>query len=321
MPQKSNALQLIRCGSATRYASLKNWAIFTFCNHLSVTMKRIKPKLLWIFLIFISVDCFCQTTILDSTKEKFWYRVRTTGFYPPFDFQYATSVLKMGAPVIKNNKSYVSLLSTNDSNFSLWDTIGFLRESNHQVYYLPILKDSDYILYDFNLGMSSTIDLTIDYSPTPVTFIVNKIDSVIIGGVSRKRISFGLSLVWIEGIGSLQGLLYNRVGVSGARYELSCYSEDGNIIYHNPTYADCFCITTIRSIEQNNNLYSVNGSIYLTDYEESVFELLNLSGVRIMKQNINNSKSVIDISTQKSGVYLYKIISHRKTIIGKLIKD
>jgi hypothetical protein len=284
-------------------------------------MKRIQLTLLWIFIISITVDCYCQTNILDSSKEKLWYRVRTTGICPPFDYKYATTVLKIGASVIKNNKSYMSLLSTNDSNFSLWDTIGFLRESNHQVYYLPILKDSDYILYDFNLSMSSIINLTIDYSPNPEPFKVNKIDSVIIGGVTRKRISFGSSLVWIEGIGSLQGLIYDKVGVSGARYELSCYSEDGNIIYHNPTYSDCFCITEVKSIEQNNNLYSVNGYIYLKDYEESVFELLNLSGVQIMKDHINNSKSVIDISTQTSGVYLYKIISRRKTIIGKLIKD
>jgi hypothetical protein len=274
-----------------------------------------------LIIITFSVDCYCQTNILDSSKEKLWYRVRTTGFYPPFDYQYATTVLKMGTQVIKNNKTYFSLLSTKESNFSSWDTIGFLRESNHQVYYLPILKDSDYLLYDFNLSLSSSIDLTIDYSPSPIPFIVNKIDSVIIGEVARKRISFGPSLVWIEGIGSLQGLLYDKVGISGARYELSCYSENGNIIYHNPTYADCFCATEIKSIDQNNNLYSVNGYIYLKDYEGSEFELIDISGVQKLKHHVNNSISGIDISTQKNGIYLYKIINQQKIIFGKLIKE
>ncbi|GHT04536.1 hypothetical protein AGMMS49525_11000 [Bacteroidia bacterium] len=62
---------------------------------------------------------------------------------------------------------------------------------------------------------------------------IKKIDSVEIGGILRKRITLSLDMVYIEGIGSLEGGLLNGVQspLPGAKATLVSFSQNGVQVY------------------------------------------------------------------------------------------
>lgn len=286
-------------------------------------MKRIQLTLLWIFLISITVDCYCQTNMLDSSKEKLWYIVRTSTWPPQPIPNQETTIMKLGGAVIINDTTYFSLLSTHENSVTTWDTIGFLREINNQVFYRQTLKVLEFIIYDFNLSLSSKFDLTLQYNRPPTPLHVVKIDSVLLEGVNRKRISFDYQyMVWIEGIGSIQGLLYDKLDFTGSKYEMSCCTENGKIVYQNINYSSCYCSTDIKLVgDKNNTLYSNGGFMYFDNQEKSIFQLIDLSGSLVLNINIGVGDLRKDLRMLKKGIYLYRIISRNTINVGKLILD
>lgn len=286
----------------------------------------INMKKFLIFICFFAVitsDCFSQLKIIDSSKDQMWYIVRTTGFYPPFDFQYMTTVLKLRDFVINNESSYATVLETADSSFTDWKILGQISESNHQVFFNPISSDSLYLIYDFNLRPFSTFNLSEIQHSITYQILVENIDTVLMGGENRKRITFkGINEVWIEGIGSLQGLLHKGYGISGAKYELGCYTENGNIIFHNPTYPTCFYTTDIKtSNDYSKTLIVVKGKISVLQKMGARFQLFDISGVKILDRSIVSNFCSINTDMLQSGVYLFRLAALDSHIIGKLIID
>lgn len=103
-----------------------------------------------------------------------------------------------------------------------------------------------YPLYDFTLSLHDTFTLPFDYGKV----IVAQVDSVsLIPGYLRKRIilqhlnptnqtKYG-DLVWIEGIGSPNGILYYNDWKQGNKTELTCYYDRGEKRYSSTNDPDC----------------------------------------------------------------------------------
>lgn len=286
-------------------------------------MKRFLSISILIIFAFRASDCYGQLKIVDNDNDKLWYIVRSSTWPPQPIPNQETTILKLGGAVMVNDTTYISLLSTRENSATTWDTIGFLREINHQVFYRPTIKVSEFIIYDFNLSLSSKFDLTLQYNRPPIPLHVVKIDSVFLGGVNRKRISFDYTdLVWIEGVGSTQGLLYDKLDFSGSRYEMSCCTEHGIIVYQNTNYSNCFCSTDIELVgDKNKTLYSNGGFIYFDKQEDSIFQLYDISGSLVLTFNIGVGGLNKDLRMLKKGVYLYRIINRNKIKVGKLISD
>lgn len=266
--------------------------------------------LIFIFLAVAVSECFSQLNILDSSRDKRWYIVWTYGVWPPWGVKrYETTVLKLGEQVVLKDSTYTKILATKDSLFSSWDTIGYMRESNRQVFYNPISRDSDFLLYDFNIELSTIIYLEdpLYWSGYQNIFEVYEIDSINIGLQKRKRISLSESEKWIEGIGSLHGLIYSGLDLSGSKVELSCYSENGIVLYQNPEYSDCFCTTGIDNPDsKRGTLTATNGFIRIRNNRDALFQLFDLTGKRLLSLLIGTDDYIIDLSMLKKGVYLYR---------------
>ncbi len=287
-------------------------------------MKKI--CIILVTLCFITGMANCQLNIIDSSRVKLWYIVTETAHHPigsPHKFE--TNILKFGDKTMLDNLTFTSVLMTNDSSLTSWNTIGYIREINRKVYYRPVSRDSAFIIYDFSLGLSSKIYISNPFFSADYyeTYTVSKIDSIYIGSEKRKRMYFNEDYDegWIEGIGSIRGLIYSGVYLIGTRFELSCYSENGNVIYKNPKYENCYCTTTdiVAVSEPNNYIYSTNGVVYLKGRSESFFQLFDLLGVRILERKIDSNDINIDVTMLKSGFYLYHIKTHNSSVIGQLI--
>lgn len=285
-----------------------------------------KLCIILVAVCFFTGKANCQLNIIDSSRVKLWYIVTETAPHPlgsPHLFE--TNVLKLGEVTVLDNLTYTTVLMTNDSALTSWSTIGYLREVDRKVYYRPVSRDSASILYDFNLGLSSKINISNPiFSPDYYeTYTVSKIDSVYISSDKRKKIYFNEDDMegWIEGIGSIRGLIYSGVFFINSRLELSCYSENGNVIYKNPKYENCYCSTTdIETVsDPNNDMYSTDGIIYLKGRSKSVFQLFELSGMRIMERKIDSNDINIDVTMLKSGLYLFHIKTNNSNVRGKLI--
>ena len=122
------------------------------------------------------------------------------------------------------------------------------------MYFLEAGKAIDTLLYDFNYSVGDTLKATYKGVPDAVSadgaqMLVVKIDSVLIGGIYRRRYSilpadvnlrfrcnFYDTLRLIEGIGSNQSLLgdYDICNPLQGESILHCFKVNGQIIYNIP---------------------------------------------------------------------------------------
>lgn len=141
------------------------------------------------------------------------------------------------------------------------EAVGGIREEDKRVYYfgqcfLGSETEQEYLLYDFNVQIGDTI---MHSSDGQWKSIVLNIDSIQITDHFRKR--FRVDNGWfyhnpdyiVEGIGSvINGLLghISDIPICGTHYwEHVCYQENGQVLYQNPTYVDCYAGVNLSSIE------------------------------------------------------------------------
>lgn len=155
---------------------------------------------------------------------------------------------------IINSKSYLKVHETLDSLQQNWYIPGYIYEdtNSNQVYYRN-LDNEEGLIYDFNLSVNDIVEVYNLYMffPFSIPYKCYQIDSVLIGNDFRKRffMSYLGNLVpepddiWIEGIGSINGVLtsgYSESGWCGGFFELLCYYENDSLIYMASPFNTCF---------------------------------------------------------------------------------
>ncbi len=231
---------------------------------------------------------------------------------------------------------------------------------NHYFYYIRedsakkvfIRSDTtDYLLYNFALDTGDFFYTYLDRTDTnnciKNVWKVSTVDSVLIGSEYRRRItlvclqnifpqgdtttSFGEDY-WIEGIGSTWGFLdYLSPGtIGGANDQLSCYFEDGELLYNGniyynmqlitQTYFTGDCITTITNTSiLDNNTLSVqfkNGILQIntSDNESYMLEIYNYLGQIMLNKSINGSTEVLLNNKISDGVYLFRVNKNNQIV-------
>jgi hypothetical protein len=147
--------------------------------------------------------------------------------------------------------------------------------------------------------------------------------------------------VWIEGIGSNFGLFSPDYGSSySCRYErlvLLCYAENGETLLELPendindsVKGDCFNSDMGLKVPETCSKSSVevfpnpaSGQIRLR-YEQGTLQSLqvfNAVGQEVLRQNLEGSEQVVNISTLAKGVYFLKIETDRATVVRKIVVE
>ena len=195
----------------------------------------------------------------------------------------------------------------------------------------------EYLLYDFSLNIADTLRV---FNPQDSILVLNKIDSVLVGNQYRKKWEFrydfsGITKVWVEGIGDLNGLFFSlQFDMVDLYHSLTCY-EDTSIFWSNPDLqgVDCFSVgiepkmsKSSFSIKAYPNPVStiINFEFEKTYSHKMLLEIYDVLGQRVydisIAKNENNIK--INLEDLKKGIYFYKWTSNNKTIgAGKFIKE
>jgi len=186
-----------------------------------------------------------------------------------------------------------------------------------------IFLEPDAILYDFTLQPGDTLKSGYHWL-MGIPLIVSSVDSVMIAtGEYRKRINFNETKgenYYIESIGGSQGL-FTPLLTHEQGGGFLCVKEN-NINLWGDECEYWFVNIQDQEIEQTSispNPASTHITIE-TPYQGQI-SIFNLHGQELICRQITESKTVIDISTLPSGVYLVKVTGERAVQVGKFVKQ
>ena len=176
------------------------------------------------------------------------------GNFPPPIFERFTV---NGEDTIINETEYKKLYLFSDSVYNKPKAIcigGIREDENKRIYFKgdtvihdfkPMIDFHNYeeiLLFDFSVNVGDTIGEGNFHDGA--WLIINKIDTIQVGEYLRKRIHFqGLYWIkWIEGIGSVKGLLFTTgdLPMNGLNNDVICFKQNEEILYFNVNYPECF---------------------------------------------------------------------------------
>ncbi len=229
--------------------------------------------------------------------------------------------LKLSGDTVIDKSIYKEVLRSTDEHQSTWNCYGFIRNTLEQkVYYRTDTSKQEYLLYDFSAQLNDTLKLYRlstgrKQELKELTFRVSKIDSIVIGNKYRKQFEI-TSLnepdnkeYFIEGIGSLNGLLYWNGGFAGMdEYELNCYFEDSVLIYHNEEYPSCYYTwTSAEQISKDEPLINIipvgNETVIVRSLNGGGrLQIYDITGKTILQKTLKSDETQICLPA--SGVYI-----------------
>lgn len=217
----------------------------------------------------------------------------------------------------------------------------FRRNLQGGTAYCGAIKDSDGIveiklpeeekrlLYDFSLEVGDTFPYPLFHFGWDVytAMVVEQIDTVqLVNGEFRKEIVSNMVTSgifeevqerWIEGIGSIHGLLFplnpKLLEVeANEEFTLVCFSENDELLYHNPRFANCLTTTNVVDNDETDIYAKIypnparNFIVISSEYSANIkYITIYDSTGKIIIQRSNTLK--IDISGLGTGMYFCKV--------------
>lgn len=258
-----------------------------------------------------------------------WNVLRKSSVQPPFvcvteSFKTENDTLVDDIPYLKVLRKLSSKTSSCYGSTDHYELYGLIREEvSGKVFYRPVDQGEEYLLYDFGLGVNDTAVMHFCQSPDPSDEVVIRVDSVkkqFIGKLNRKVLfissrsnipnaEWQWTNTWIQGIGSLEGLLYSCYPTAAPdkpHHELLCYFKDYTRMYKNSEYNDCIVDGYITSLAEevafpaffdsrSQKLWVQDAPIIVTLYD--------LLGHEVFRKQIRINDSV-DLSFLSGGVYI-----------------
>lgn len=267
----------------------------------------------FVFLLLFSSKINGQTYYPFPLKDARW-NVGSSQFYVNSSISYFTS-----GDTLVNNKIYTKILYSGIScdNIPPYGCTGIgsstpflIREENKRVYYKPI-NDSEYVIFDFNIGIGDTIP---PKYPHPA-LIVNKIDSIKLNdGIYRKRyISNTIEnykLEIIEGVGGLNLIDYiipqNHYRTDYSK-SLICMTIKDEVIYSKIDNFECKLIT--KSIDLNNQSIHLSSNVLYDqillnfDSKQIKVNIYDLLGRKVNNLLATNAPLIISKENMSKGIY------------------
>lgn len=290
-------------------------------NSNDMTMK----KLLIIITMLFTLSAKAQT-LVDTNK--IWNVVVYLGFSGYYNHTYKF----IGDTTIGINQ-YKKLYETLDTTLINWTCIGAMRDSLQRIFFHDF--SNEYLYYDFSLNANDSFNTSI--SGCVVQMFVDSVDTVtLLNGELRRQLfligNFGVAERWIEGIGSLYGLMHvgNYLCTTDTDPLLNCFTENDTLKYKNTAFNSCYYTTVgIEEIKQNNSwsLYPNPFRDFSTldfhnfNLENKTLKIFDAQG-RLTKiiYNIKSGQVKIDRGELQNGFYFFELRSEKGLIAnGKLV--
>lgn len=208
---------------------------------------------------------------------------------------------------------------------------GLIREEDQKIFFIRQNLLHEHLLYDFSIENGEMIAIT-DTGGTEISLYA-VVDEIIVNEVIKKRIQLKWSLedesavnTWIEGIGSMYGLLCNGLPKTGGGMKLLCVSQNGTPIYQNPLFAKCSYddsdrqeIGSILGLPVHTGLNAINDSdfsIQVSDGEATIhsfgrmitqIEIFNISGQKVYFKRKLKNPNEIQLRFLNKGLHIIKL--------------
>jgi hypothetical protein len=277
-------------------------------------------KIVYTLLFLIAAPSLEAQEIVDN--QKLWSIL--TGHCLPDYTTYTTSFFKFDEDTIIDGKLYQKVFISEDEFQQEWYFYGsFIREENKKVYLKEYFGEEG-LIYDFNLQLGDTVVVNNPRAVSEVALVLTEIDSVETTDGYRDRWKltndeFMIPEYWIEGIGSMGGILNSSTEVFGGlcgTYILLCQEESGTTIYLNPEYEYCYylLLDDDTDLEAQENSFDIvyrpsNQLIELTFYERenrSIF-LSDLNGRTIHRVQSEETRILLSLTGINKGLHLISV--------------
>ena len=187
--------------------------------------------------------------IVEDGKQ--WNVLFSYPWNPPEPQHKYTDIYKIEGDTLVDGVSYKVMYTTRNENLTGWSVCGVIRETeDRQVLYRRDGSSYDEILYDFSMEVGDTIIMNGSGFYPDWMFVVET-NEILINGEPRKQIVLeypfgnGEREVWIEGLGSLYGIVDSgSLFLTGGSTNLLCYYEGDDLIWQNttPGYDECYMV-------------------------------------------------------------------------------
>ena len=251
-----------------------------------------------------------ETSLANMVKEGAEYNTFIYNYFGYIEPIKTLTTKFEGYTTIGENE-YMNVYQKDTSTTNEYELIGYMREEdNGKVYFYD--NDKEYLLYDFGMEVGDSIKIYWQQCYECETYI--RLDSITeeeIGGAMRKCYHtssnefgfWGAPVVWVEGIGSLDGLFYPESMTAPGGYitTLLCYKEKGELVYMNEEFDDCIIGNTLSEEEvmtgtSISKVYPNPGENILnirTVLPEGRIEVYDILGKVVYKQDITEEVTKI----------------------------
>ena len=251
-----------------------------------------------------------ETSLANMVKEGAEYNTFIYNYFGYIEPIKTLTTKFEGYTTIGENE-YMDVYQKDTSTTNEYELIGYMREEdNGKVYFYD--NDKEYLLYDFGMEVGDSIKIYWQQCYECETYI--RLDSITeeeIGGAMRKCYHtssnefgfWGAPVVWVEGIGSLDGLFYPESMTAPGGYitTLLCYKEKGELVYMNEEFDDCIIGNTlseegVMTGTSISKVYPNPGENILnirTALPEGRIEVYDILGKVVYKQDITEEVTKI----------------------------
>ncbi len=240
--------------------------------------------------------------IVEDGKQ--WNVLFSYPWNPPEPQHKHTDVYKIEGDTLVDGVSYKVMYTTRNENLTGWSVCGVIRETeDKQVLYRRDGASYDEILYDFSMEVGDTIIMS-GNGFYPNWMFVIETNEILVNGEPRQQIvleyPWGEQEVWIEGIGSLYGIIDSgSLFLTGGSTNLLCYYEGGDLIWQNtnPGYDECYIVNS----GQQGSLVVAPGTLTFEEpFVSQTFTIYNQTdnAVTISSINVEPDDNVVLLSGQ-----------------------
>ena len=286
-----------------------------------------------IFLLLFSSRLFAHSYIPFPDSSAWWTVDVHHASFPANQGQYFIS-----GDTIINTLSYHKVFLIDTTQMTVSYQLAMRQDTIAEQVYMKGVNFPEFLAYDFSLAVGDTF-----YADSFATefFTVSVVDSILIQGQYRKHLhliptQFGCICLcepdWIEGIGSLYGLLPVQCS-EFAVVSLVCFSHFNQQIY--PDTGNCYSLLTTgiedkiryESITISPNPFSSNISISITKpfSKQILLSIKNLMGQIVFQESENNNSETFNHTISADflprGIYFLEAIIGGNRYIKKIVKD
>ncbi len=298
-------------------------------------------KYILISAIVLFSNLIIGQSIVDTTKQ--WHTLIQGPPYNPMPDQHTETIIFQQDTII-DGKTYRKVFRSLDEFMTNWEEYCFIRETaDKKVYMRSDTSSQEYLLYDMGAAINDTLWITGiesymgSWSFYSHNMVVTSIDSILIGNTYRERINLNDSdslrtanEEWIDGMGSMSGILHNASGlVGGDWFELLCFEQNDSLIYQNPNSNSCFLESTNIENQKNitNDFYiypnpsTSNFTILLPENSKGIsLTIANTTGQLIQVIPLDKGQTVYQYTGKLSpGTYFIGIDNGKKTMLKRLV--